>query len=129
MPMLALPLNHDRWEDRTMPAPTINFAWRHAVMAMLLAAASPALAQTYPLQSVEAAPATPPQREALKAFQPQVEQLCQALYLRSDAAESCLQRVLDAALPLDVAPAVAPLREGNSRPELRGSTVAPDGRE
>jgi hypothetical protein len=49
--------------------------------------------------------------------------------LRSDAAENCLQRVLDAALPLDLAPTVAPPREGNSRPELRGSTVAPDGRE
>jgi hypothetical protein len=69
------------------------------------------------------------QREALAAFQPQAEQLCRVLYPRPDAVENCLQRVLDAALPLDLAPAVAPPREGNSRSEPRGSTVAPDGRE
>jgi hypothetical protein len=108
---------------------TMRVAWRHALAAMLLTAASPSLAQTQPLPSVEAAPATPPQREALTAFQPQVEQLCRALYPRPDAAESCLQRIFDAALPLDLAPTLAPLPEGNSRSELRGSTVAPDGRE
>jgi hypothetical protein len=126
----APPPNHDCKEHRTMPAPTMTIARHYAVVAMLLAAASPsALAQTRPLPSVEATPTTPPQREALAIFQPQVEQLCRALYLRSDAAEDCLQRVLDAALPLDVAPAVTPPQAGHPRSEHRGSTVAPDGRE
>ena len=112
-----------------MSAPMMRIVWRHAVVTMLLAAAGPALAQTRPLPSVEAAPTTSLQREALAAFQPQAEQLCRALYLRPDAVENCLQRVLDAALPLDLTPAVAPLQEGNSWSEPRGSTVAPDGRE
>ena len=110
-----------------MPASTM-ITWHAAAVAVLLAAASPALAQTQPLPSVEAAPPTAPQREALAAFQPQVVQLCRALYSGPNAVESCLRRVLDAALPLDLAPTVAPPLNGSPRPEP-GSTVAPDGRE
>jgi hypothetical protein len=126
--LVTLP-DHDRQGHRTMPAPTMKIFRRYVVVAILLATASTALAQTRPLPSVEAVPTTPLQREALAVFRPQAEQLCQALYQHPDAVENCLQRVLDAALPLDLAPTLAPLRESNSRSEPRGSTVAPDGRE
>lgn len=127
--MLVTMPDHDRQGNCTMPAPTMTIVRRYAAVVLLLATASTALAQTRPLPSVEAVPMTPLQREALTVFRPQAEQLCRALYRRPNAVENCLQRVLDAALPLDLAPAVTPPREGSSRLEPPGSTVAPDGRE
>src|SRR5215204_5268940 len=45
-------------------------------------------------------PATPAQARAVAEFRPHAERVCRALYVRPDAAETCVQRVLDAALPL-----------------------------
>lgn len=112
-----------------MPAPTTRLSRCHTLAALIVTATSPVLAQPLPLPPVEATPTTPLQREALATFRPQAEQLCRTLYLRPDAASNCLQRILDAALPLDLAPVAVSPRNNGPQAEPRGSTVAPDGRE
>jgi hypothetical protein len=113
-----------------MPSPSMITARLGAFLAAMLAASSPSVAQSLPPPLAGATPATPLQAQALTAFRPHVEQLCKALYGRPNAAESCIQRVLDAALPLDLEPTAAPAREVIvPRAETREGTVAPDGRE
>ena len=112
-----------------MPTPVVTTATCGAVLIAILAASSLAFPQTLPSPLAGATPATPLQAQALAAFRPHVDQLCRALYLRRDAAESCLQRVLDAAVPLDLEPMAAPAPGVAPQAETRGSTVAPDGRE
>jgi hypothetical protein len=112
-----------------MPAFTLTTATNGAVLIVILVASTHAIAQALP-PLPSATPPTPREAQALVAFRPQVEQLCQALYGRPDAAESCVQRVLDAALPLDLEPTAAPTPGAViPRAESRGGTVAPDGRE
>ena len=113
-----------------MPRLSMMTARLGAFLASVLAASSPATAQMLPPPLAGATPATPLQAQALADFRPHVDQLCQALYGRPDAAESCRQRVLDAALPLDLEPTAAPA-PGFVIPqaETRAGTVAPDGSE
>jgi hypothetical protein len=112
-----------------MPEPTMRLLRHRVVVALLLTATSSVLAQPLPLPQVEATSTTPLQREALAIFQLQAQQLCRTLYLRLDAASNCLQRILDAALPLDLAPTGAVPREDVPLLKPRSGTVAPDGRE
>ena len=50
-------------------------------------------------------------------------------YVRPDDTRSCVQRVLDAALPLSLEDAERPTPTTAPPVEGRGTTVAPDGRE
>ena len=75
-------------------------------------------------------PATPAQTAALAEFRPHAEQICRALYLRPDSALTCIQRVLDAALPLSLEDDGRPVPTNTAPPTgSQGTTVAPDGRE
>jgi hypothetical protein len=85
--------------------------------------------QALPAADPPASLETPQQKAALIAFRTHAEELCRVLYLRPDAALTCVQRVLDAALPLDLEPVVTQTPSGARPIESRGSTVAPDGRE
>src|SRR3954462_8623694 len=99
------------------------------ILITLFAASSLANAQTFP-PPTGGTPATALQAQALEVFRPHVEQLCQTLYPRPDVAESCVQRVFETAIPLDLEPASSALPE-YTMPQARtgAGTVAPDGRE
>lgn len=100
-----------------------------ALLIPMVAALGQSLAQTVAPPSAAPGSATPQQVQAIAVFRPHVEQVCQALYVRPEASENCVQRVLDATLPLTMDPSAAlPLRT-TTPTESRGSTVAPDGRE
>jgi hypothetical protein len=73
-----------RWSGGTlkeigMSAPTVTTATCGAVLIVIFAASSLAIAQALP-PLPSATPATPREAQALVAFRPQVEQLCQTLY-------------------------------------------------
>jgi hypothetical protein len=116
-----------------MPSPSRTAATFIVFLASALAVAGQSIAQIPAPPTARSAPAavpaTPAQTQAIAAFRPHAEQLCQALYLRPDAAASCVERILDTALPLDMdstkprTPSVTPPAES------RATTVAPDGRE
>jgi hypothetical protein len=116
-------------KDICMLTPVMTTAACAGVLIALFAASSLADAQTLP-PLASGTPATPLQAQALAAFRPHVEQLCQTLYARPDAAESCVQRVLETAIPLDLEPTSAPTPASTIPPTNTGTgTVAPDGRE
>ena len=95
----------------------------------LFAVSSLANTQTFP-PPANGIPATALQAQALEVFRPHVEQLCQTLYARPDVAESCVQRVFETAIPLDLEPASAPAPESTiPRAKIGTGTMAPDGRE
>jgi hypothetical protein len=82
-----------------------------------------------PTATTPATPATPAQAAAIAEFRPHAERACRAHYLRPDDSRSCIQRVLDAALPLSLENAERPTPTTAPPVEGRGTTVAPDGRE
>jgi hypothetical protein len=92
----------------------------------VMASTTPVAAQAPPTR---AQGVTPAQTQAIAAFKPHAEQACRALYVRPDAVETCLARVLDAALPLAAADPAAPNATVAPPPRASRSTVAPDGRE
>lgn len=99
------------------------------ILMALFAASSLANTQTFP-PPANGIPATALQAQALEVFRPHVEQLCQTLYARPDVAESCVQRVFETAIPLDLEPASAPAPESTiPRAKTGTGTMAPDGRE
>src|SRR3954463_11457070 len=99
------------------------------ILITLFAASSLANAQIFP-PPTSGTPATPLQAQALETFRPHVEQLCQTLYARPDVAESCVQRVFETAIPLDLEPASAVSPESTiPRAKTGTGTVASDGRE
>src|SRR4051812_13822688 len=99
------------------------------ILITLFAASSLANAQSFP-PSASGRPATALQAQALEVFRPHVEQLCQTLYARPTVAESCVQRVFETALPLDLEPASASAPDSRIPPARTGTgTMAPDGRE
>jgi hypothetical protein len=99
------------------------------ILMALFSASSLANTQTFP-PSASGTPATALQAQALEVFRPHVEQLCQTLYARPDIAESCVQRVFETAIPLDLEPAsVASPEPTMPRAKTGTGTVAPDGRE
>lgn len=128
-------LNRERVESRRamgnvgMPLSWLKQSACAVVAGGLLFSAAPATGQALPSILPEATTQTPQQKAALAAFRPHAEELCRVLYLRPDVSAACLQRMLDAALPLDVEPVVVPTPSGAPALERRGSTVAPDGRE
>ena len=100
-----------------------------ALLIPMVAASSQSLAQTVATPSAAPGSATPQQVQAIAVFRPHVEQVCQGLYVRPDASENCVQRVLDATLPLTMNPSFTLPFRTTAPTESRGSTVAPDGRE
>jgi hypothetical protein len=99
------------------------------ILMALFSASSLANAQIFPAPA-SGTPATALQAQALEVFRPHVEQLCQTLYARPDVAESCVQRVFETAIPLDLEPASAPAFNSTIPWAKTGTgTVAPDGRE
>jgi hypothetical protein len=112
-----------------LPPATVTIAIMLLASAFALPGHAIAQAPAPPVADPAAAPATPAQIQALAAFRPHAEQVCRALYLRPEAAAICVERLLDAALPLAMEtteprpPSVTP--PGPSR----ATTVAPDGRE
>jgi hypothetical protein len=97
-------------KDICMLTPAMTIAACAGILIPLFAASSLANAQTFP-PLASGTTATPLQGQALATFRPHVEQLCQTLYARPDAAESCVQRVLETAIPLDLEPTSAPTPE------------------
>jgi hypothetical protein len=116
-----------------MPLLSVGATRFAVVLIPMVAALSPSTAQTVapPLAASSNAPGspTPEQVRAIAVFRPHVEQVCKALYVRPDASENCVQRVLDATLPLAMEPAATVAPRATLPAESRGNTVAPDGRE
>jgi hypothetical protein len=112
-----------------LPPATVAIAIGLLVSALALPGHAVAQAPAPPAVDPTTASATPAQIQALVAFRPHAEQVCRALYLRPEAAATCVERLLDAALPLAMEttepqpPSVAPPAAS------RATTVAPDGRE
>src|SRR3954454_1075393 len=116
-------------KDIYMLTPAMTTAACAGILIALSAASSMANAQTLP-PLANGTPATPLQAQALETFRPHVEQLCQTLYARPDVAESCVQRVFETAIPLDLEPASEVSPESTiPRAKTGTGTVAPDGRE
>ncbi len=115
-----------------MPPPPTAVAMLMVFLSSVLAAASRSTAQV-PVPPVAspapAASATPVQTQAIAAFRPHAERVCRALYVRPDAAAACVQRILNAALPLALDSTEPPTPGATPPAETRGTTVAPDGRE
>ena len=114
-----------------MPLPPATVGILSVLLASALALPGHAIAQAPapPAANSATTPATPAQIQALAAFRPHAEQVCRAIYLRPDAAATCVERLLDAALPLAMEP-TAPQPPSVAPPaESRATTVAPDGRE
>lgn len=112
-----------------MPPQSTAIAILGVFLAMVLAAPGQSVAQVSAPRTPTPAPATPEQTQAIATFRPHAEQVCRALYVRPDAAATCVQRILDAAVPLalDSAELQAP---GAIPSAVTGrTTVAPDGRE
>jgi len=109
--------------------PVMTTAACCGILIALFAASSLVSAQTFP-PSASGTPATAVQAQALEVFRPHVEQLCQTLYARPDVADSCVQRVFETAIPLDLDPASAASPESTiPRAKTGTGTVAPDGRQ
>ena len=116
-------------KDICMLTPAMTTAACAGILIALFAAQSAAETQSLP-PLASGTPATPLQAQALLVFRPHVEQLCQTLYAQPDAAQSCVQRVLETAIPLDLEPtsAQAP-KSSNPQTKTGSGTVGPDGRE
>src|SRR3954469_21333751 len=109
--------------------PVMTNAACGGILVALFSASSLANAQSFP-PSASGRPATALQAQALEVFRPHVEQLCRTLYARPTVAESCVQRVFETAIPLDLEPASASAPESTiPRAKTGTGTVAPDGRE
>ena len=114
-----------------MPLPPVTVTIAIVLLASALALPGHAIAQAPapPAADPTTAPATPAQIQAIAAFRPHAEQVCRALYLRPEAEATCVERLLDAALPLAMEP-TAPQPPSVAPPAAsRATTVAPDGRE